>query len=94
MTNEEDVVDLLALEATAKAKLTSYIERIERLESDKKAIQGDIRDVYAEAKSDGFDTVAIRKIIKLREKDEAEREEEESILETYMHALGMLKDYN
>ena len=66
------------------------IERVERLEEEKKAIGDDIRDVYAEAKANGFDVKALRSIVRLRKQDADERREHETILETYMHALGML----
>ena len=71
-------------------RLKSFIERIERLEEEKKAIADDIRDVYAEAKGTGFDVKALRTIVRLRKQDTDERKEQEAILETYMHALGML----
>ena len=74
----------------AKDQLKAFIERIERLEEEKKALSDDIRDVYAEAKGSGFDIKALRAIIKLRKQDVDERREHEAILETYMHALGML----
>ncbi len=74
----------------AKDQLKSIIERIERLEEEKKAISDDIRDVYAESKGNGFDVKAIRTIIRLRKQDPNERQEEESILEIYLQALGML----
>ena len=70
--------------------LAQYIDRIERLEEDKKAVASDIKDLYAEAKGNGFDAKAMRKIISLRKKPSAERQEEEAILETYMAALGMI----
>lgn len=70
-------------------QLKQLVERIERLEDEKKALADDIREVYAEAKSEGFDTKALRKIIALRKKDHAERKEEEAILEMYLNALGM-----
>lgn len=69
-------------------QLRSVVERIERIEEEKKAIADDIRDVYAEAKGNGFDVKALRAIIRLRKQDAAERAE--AILETCMHALGML----
>ncbi|HWV43526.1 DUF2312 domain-containing protein [Pseudorhodoplanes sp.] len=75
----------------AKDQLKAFVERIEKLEEEKKAISDDIRDVYAEAKANGFDVKALRQIIKLRKIEPTEREEQETILETYMHALGMLK---
>ena len=74
----------------AKDQLKSVIERIERLEEEKKATSDDIREVYAEAKVNGFDIKALRTIVRLRKQDVDERKEEEAVLETYMHALGML----
>jgi uncharacterized protein (UPF0335 family) len=74
----------------AKDHLKAFIERIERLEEEKKTISDDIRDVYAEAKGSGFDAKALRAIVRLRKLDADERKEQEAILETYMHALGML----
>ena len=71
-------------------QLKAFIERVERLEEEKKTISDDIRDVYAEAKSSGFDVKALRAIVRLRKQDVDERKEYETILETYMHALGML----
>jgi uncharacterized protein (UPF0335 family) len=76
--------------AIAKDQLKAVVERIERLEEEKKAIADDIRDVYAEAKGNGYDVKALRTIIRLRKQDTAERQEHEAILETYMHALGMV----
>lgn len=77
------------LQATAQLQLRQFIEQIERLEEEKKAIGGDIKDKYLEAKATGFDVTAMRKIISLRKKSKTEREEEESILQVYLHALGM-----
>src|ERR1041385_5685866 len=74
----------------AKDQLKSVIERVERLEEEKKTISDDIRDVYAEAKGNGFDVKALRTIVKMRKQDANERQEQETILETYMQALGML----
>ena len=76
-------------ESVAADQLKAFIERIERLEEEKAGIAGDIKDVYAEAKGNGFDTKALRKIVSLRKRDYAERQEEEAILELYMQALGM-----
>jgi uncharacterized protein (UPF0335 family) len=70
--------------------LKSIVERIERLEEEKKAISEDIKDIYAEAKGNGYDVKALREIVRLRKQDPNERAEEETILETYMAALGML----
>jgi uncharacterized protein (UPF0335 family) len=73
----------------AAGQLKSLVERIERLEEEKKGIADDIRDVFAEAKGQGFDTKVMRQVIRLRKKDTAERQEEEALLDLYMHALGM-----
>ena len=74
----------------AKDQLKAIVERIEHLEEEKKAISDDIRDVYAEAKGNGYDVKALRMVVRLRKQDKNERAEEEAILETYMHALGMI----
>ena len=74
----------------AKDQLKAIVERVERLEEEKKTISDDIRDVYAEAKGNGFDVKALRTIVRLRKQDANERAEQETILETYMLALGML----
>lgn len=74
----------------AKGQLKAIIERIERLEEEKKSIGDDIRDVYAEAKGNGFDVQALRTIVKMRKQDADQRQEQETILETYLQALGML----
>jgi uncharacterized protein (UPF0335 family) len=76
----------------AKDQLKSIIERVERLEEQKAEIASDIRDVYAEAKGNGFDVKALRTIVRMRKQDANERAEQEAILETYMQALGMLSD--
>lgn len=76
-------------QTVAAGQLRAFIERIERLEEEKKTIADDIKEVFAEAKGTGFDTKAMRTIIRLRKKDKAEREEEESILDLYKTALGM-----
>jgi uncharacterized protein (UPF0335 family) len=76
-------------ESVAADQLKSFIERIERLEEEKAGIAGDIKDVYAEANGNGFDTKVMRKIIALRKRDRAELQEEEAILELYLQALGM-----
>ena len=73
-----------------KDQLKAFIERVERLEEEKKAIADDIRDVYAEAKGSGFDVKALRMIVRMRKQDPDERKEQEAILETYLLALGML----
>ncbi len=77
------------VENVAAAELRQFIERIERLEEEKASISDDIKDVYGEAKGRGYDTTAMKTIIRLRKKDANERLEEETILQTYMAALGM-----
>ncbi|MEI7804958.1 MAG: DUF2312 domain-containing protein [Hyphomicrobiales bacterium] len=74
----------------AKEQLKAFVERIERLEEEKKATSDDIRDVLAEAKGSGYDVKALRVIVRMRKQDTEERREEQAVLETYMHALGML----
>ena len=74
----------------AKGQLKAIIERIEKLEEEKKAISDDIKDVYGEAKGNGFDVKALRTIIRMRKQDADERQEQETVLETYMLALGMI----
>jgi uncharacterized protein (UPF0335 family) len=76
----------------AQGQLKSLVERVERLEEDKKAIASDIKEVYAEAKANGFDTKIMRKVVSMRKKDRHEREEEQAILDLYLNALGMLAD--
>jgi len=70
-------------------QLRAFIERIERLEEEKKAIADDIKEVYAEAKGNGFDAKVMRQIVRMRKQDVHERLEHEAVLDTYMHALGM-----
>ena len=77
-------------QAVAAGQLRAFIERIERLEEDKKQVSEDIRDVYAELKSTGFDPKAGRALVRLRKKEASEREEEEAILDLYKAALGMV----
>ncbi|BBF92652.1 DUF2312 domain-containing protein [Blastochloris tepida] len=78
--------------AFARDQLKAVVERIERLEEEKKALSDDIKDIYAEAKGNGFDVKALREIIRLRKQDRDKRQEHEAIVETYMAALGMLAD--
>ncbi len=70
-------------------QLRSIIERIENLEEEKANLSADIKEIYSEAKGNGFDIKALRAIIRIRKKDDHERMEEEAVLATYMHALGM-----
>ena len=76
-------------QTVAAGQLRAFIERIERLEEEKKTIADDIKEVYAEMKGTGFDTKAVRTIVRLRKKDQAERQEEEAMLDLYKAALGM-----
>lgn len=73
----------------AADQLRAFVERIERLEEEKKAISDDIKDVYGEAKGMGFDVKILRQVVRLRKQEPHEREEQEAILDLYMHALGM-----
>jgi uncharacterized protein (UPF0335 family) len=74
----------------AKDQLRAIIERIERLEEEKKTLSDDVKDIYAEAKGNGYDVKALRTIVRMRKQDANDRQQQETILETYMHALGML----
>ena len=74
----------------AQGQLRTLVERIERLEEEKRTIAADIKEVYAEAKGNGFDTKALRAVVRLRKQDANERAEHEAILDTYLNALGML----
>lgn len=76
-------------QTVAAGQLRAFIERVERLEEEKSQLQEDIKEVFAEMKGTGFDTKAVRTIIRLRKKDQAERQEEEAILDLYKAALGM-----
>lgn len=78
--------------AVTRDQLKSFIERIERLEEEKKTISDDIKDVYGEAKATGFDTKILKKVISIRKQDRDERMEQEAILNTYLIALGMAED--
>lgn len=77
------------VQGVAQDQLRSFVERIERLEEEKKTIADDIKDVYAEAKGNGFDTKVLRRVISLRKQDQNERAEMDAILELYLQALGM-----
>lgn len=78
------------LQSSAQKQLRQIVESIERLEEERKALAGDIRDKYLEAKGLGFDVKVLRQVVRLRKKSEVERQEEASVLEVYLHALGML----
>lgn len=75
--------------AVAADQLRSIIERIERLEEEKATIAEDIKEIYAEAKANGYDTKVLRQVVRLRGQDKAERQEQEALLDLYLHALGM-----
>ena len=81
---------MTALQASAQNQLRQLVEQLERLEEEKKAIADDIRDKFAEAKALGFDVKALRQVLRLRKKSKADRQEEEAVLTTYLHALGMI----
>jgi uncharacterized protein (UPF0335 family) len=74
----------------ARDQLKSIIARIEKLEEEKAAIAGDIKEVYAEAKANGFDAKTLRQVVRIRKQDSAERQEQEALLDLYLHALGMI----
>jgi uncharacterized protein (UPF0335 family) len=74
-------------------QLRSYIERVERLEEEKAELAANVREVFAEAKANGFDTKVMRQVIKLRKMDAQDREEQESLLDLYLRALGMAPDF-
>ena len=73
----------------AKDQLKSLVERVERLEEEKTALSGDIREVYAEAKGNGFDTKIMRQVVRIRKMESHEREEQDALLDLYLSALGM-----
>ena len=79
----------MANESVAQDQLRAFIERIERMEEEKRAIADDIKEIYAEAKGNGFDVKVLRKIVAIRKQDHAERMEQEALLDLYMAALGM-----
>lgn len=80
------------LQASAQKQLRQLVEQIERLEEEKKQLASDIRDKYLEAKAVGFDVKVLRQIIRLRKKSQSERQEEDTVLQVYLHALGMLEN--
>jgi uncharacterized protein (UPF0335 family) len=86
----DDSPNIDTLGATAQGKLKSLVERIERLEEDRAAVANDLKEVYAEAKGEGFDTKIIRKVVRLRKADAAKRSEEEALIELYITAIGGL----
>lgn len=79
----------MATESVAQDQLRAFVERIERMEEEKKAISDDIKEIYAEAKGNGFDIKVLRQIVRIRKQDHSERMEQEALLDLYMAALGM-----
>ena len=79
----------MPLHTSAKDQLRTIVARIERLEEEKAALATDLREVYAEAKGNGFDVKALKTVVRIRKQDENKRREEEAVLVTYLHALGM-----
>ena len=86
----DDAASIDTISSTAQGKLKSIIERIERLEEDKAAVANDLKEVYAEAKGEGFDTKILRKVVRLRKQDKAKRDEEEALIDLYISAIGGL----
>ena len=86
----EDTASIDTLDGSAQGRLRSLIERIERLEEDKAAVQADLKEVYAEAKGEGFDAKILRKVVRLRKQDQAKRQEEAALIDLYLHAIGGL----
>jgi uncharacterized protein (UPF0335 family) len=88
MADDSSTIDVL--NSTAQTRLKTIIERIERLEEDKAAVAGDLKEVFAEAKGEGFDVKILRKVVRLRKQDKAKRQEEEALLDLYLSAIGGL----
>jgi uncharacterized protein (UPF0335 family) len=84
----DDAANIDVLNSTAQGQLKSILERIERLEEDKAGVMADLKEVYAEAKGNGFDVKIIRKVVRLRKQDRAKRQEEEALIDLYMSAIG------
>jgi len=83
------MADTVSSDSVAQDQLRAFVERIERMEEEKKAIADDIREIYAEAKGNGFDTKVLRQVVKIRKQDRSERLEQEALLDLYLAALGM-----
>jgi uncharacterized protein (UPF0335 family) len=86
MADDSSSIDVL--NSTAQGQLRTIIERIERLEEDKAAISNDLKEVFAEAKGNGFDVKIIRKVVRIRKQDRAKRQEEDALLDLYLSAIG------
>ena len=78
------------LTASAQGRLRSIVERLERLEEDKKAVMADMKEVFAEAKGEGYDVKTLRKVLRIRAQDKAKRQEEEALVDLYLSAIGGL----
>jgi uncharacterized protein (UPF0335 family) len=88
MSDEQATIDVL--NASAQTQLRTIIERIERLEEDKAGVMADLKEVYAEAKGNGFDTKILRKVVRMRKQDKAKLSEEEALIDLYLSAIGGL----
>ena len=86
MADDASTIDTLS--ATAQGQLKAIVERIERLEEDKAAVMGDLKEVYLEAKGNGYDVKILRKVVRIRKQDRAKRMEEEAVLDLYLSAIG------
>ena len=84
----DDASSIDTLSATAQGQLKAIVERIERLEEDKAAVMADLKEVYAEAKGNGYDVKILRKVVRIRKQDRAKRMEEEAVLDLYLNAIG------
>lgn len=84
----DDSASIDVLNSTAQSQLKSVIERIERLEEEKAEVMAQIKEVFAEAKGNGFDVKILRKVVRIRKQDRAKRQEEDAILDLYLHAIG------
>ena len=84
----DDASSIEVLNSTAQSQLKAIIERIERLEEDKATVANDLKEVFAEAKGNGFDTKTLRKVVRWRKQDRAKRQEEEALLDLYLSAIG------
>ena len=86
MADDTSTIDVL--NSTAQTQLKTILERIERLEEDKAAVMADLKEVYAEAKGNGFDVKIIRKVVRIRKMDRAKRQEEDALIDLYLSAIG------
>ena len=86
----DDSSSIEVLNSTAQTRLKTIIERVERLEEDKAAVANDIKEVFLEAKGEGFDVKILRKVVRLRKQDKAKRQEEEALIDLYLSAIGGL----